>query len=113
MARRIGVGTDAVPDGGDRVPRAERDQRPATSSLLFNAKISSLGDTLAAAGMQRAAIGNADTTLTPALDADYRRWAPLALTDSSGIVPAGDVVVVVARTGSGRAVRLAARTRTA
>ena len=76
---------------GHLVPRAARDHGTQRPAPLSTPRSSALGDTLEAAGVQRAAIGNADTTLTPTADADYRRWAPLALTDENGIVPAGNV----------------------
>ena len=54
----------AIP-GAAIVCLAQHEVVSRNNSLLFDAKVSALGDTLAAAGVQRAAIGNGDTTLTP------------------------------------------------
>jgi hypothetical protein len=90
MARRIGVAARTIPESSI-VCLAQREVVGHNRRLLFDADVSVLGNTLAAAGVRRAAIGNGDTTLTPTFDADYRRWAALALTDQSGIVPEGAV----------------------
>ena len=90
MARRNGVDTTDIPRSAI-LCLAQHEVASRNGRLLFDAPISALGDTLAAAGVQRAAIANGDTTLTPTAAADYRRWAPLALTDQNGIVPAGEV----------------------
>jgi hypothetical protein len=90
MARRTGLPAASIPDTAV-VCLAQHEVAAHNNSLLFDAKVSSLGDTLAAAGVQRAVIGNGDTTLTPVNDVDYRRWTALALTDQNGIVPAGAV----------------------
>ena len=83
--------TSTIPTVVDPVPRAAPDRRAQQRSPV-RLQVSVLGDTLAAAGVQRAVIGNADTTLdavgrTPTTGAG----PPLALTDQNGIVPAGDV----------------------
>jgi hypothetical protein len=90
MARRIGLPVGRIPESSI-VCLAQHEIVGRNGRLLFDADVSVLGNTLAENRVQRAAIGNGDTTLTPSLDADYRRWAPLALTDQNGIVPAGDV----------------------
>jgi hypothetical protein len=90
MARRIGTRTAAIPSSAI-LCLAQHAIVSRNNGLLFDADISVLGDTLAAAGVDRAAIGNAESTLTPSLPGDYARWAPLALTDSNGMVPAGAV----------------------
>ena len=93
-----------------RVSVASRSTRswPRTRGKLFDAKQGLLGDTLAAAGVSRAVIGNADASLTPeaappgtpAGETGYRRFAPLALTGENGIVPAGEVASSLLTNGS-------------
>jgi hypothetical protein len=90
MARRNGVATDSIPETSI-VCLAQHEVVRRNRGLLFDADVGVLGDTLTAAGVGRAAIANGDTTLTPSADGDYRRWAPLALTDQNGIVPGGAV----------------------
>ena len=90
LARRNGMATAEIPDGSIAC-LAQHEIVSRNNGLLFNSQVSALGDALAAAGVNRAAIGNADPTLTPTQEADYRRWTPLALTDSNGLVPDGDV----------------------
>jgi hypothetical protein len=90
MARRNGVAASTIPESSI-VCLAQHEVVGHNGRLLFDADVSVLGDTLAAAGVRRAVIGNGDATLAPSADADYRRWAPLALTDQSGIVPEGAV----------------------
>jgi hypothetical protein len=90
MARRSGVPESTIP-ASSIVCLAEHQIVGRNNGLLFDSQVSVLGDTLEAAGIQRAVIGNGDTTLDPVADADFRRWAPLALTDRNGLVPAGDV----------------------
>jgi hypothetical protein len=90
MARRNGVSVSAIPSTSI-LCLEEHQIVSRNNGLLFNSQVSVLGDTLEAAGIQRAAIGNGDTTLAPSAGTDYRRWAALALTDHNGIVPAGDV----------------------
>jgi hypothetical protein len=90
MARRNGVSPSAIPSSSI-VCLAQHEIASRNGGLLFNAKVSALGDTLEAAGIQRAVIGNGDPTLRPTDSTDYRRWVGLALTDQNGLVPAGDV----------------------
>ena len=90
MARRNGVAVSAIPSTA--ILCLEQHQIVSRNNgLLFDAQVSALGDTLAAAGVQRAVIGNGDTTIVPTAGPDYRRWAALALTDRNGIVPDGAV----------------------
>ena len=100
-----------IPDVVDRVPRAARDRRPQRRAAvrLPRSSCSATRSRRPACSAPRSA--TATRRSRPIADADYRRWAPLALTDQNGIVPAGDGRLVVARTRSGRAVRLAARSR--
>ena len=90
MARRNGVDPRTIPEASI-VCLAQHEVVGHNGRLLFDADVSVLGNTLAAAGVRRAVIGNGDTTLAPSADVDYRRWAALALTDQSGIVPEGAV----------------------
>ncbi len=90
MARRNGVAESAI--SSSSIVCLEQHQIVSRNNgLLFDSQVSVLGDTLEAAGVGRAAIGNGDNTITPTAAADYRRWAALALTDHNGIVPGGDV----------------------
>ncbi len=93
LARRNGVPASTIP----RSAIGCFDQRQIVAknnSMLFDAEVGLLGGSLQAAGIQRAAIGNGDTTLTPSDSPDsidYQRYAPLALADANGIVPEGKV----------------------
>ena len=58
--------------------------------LLFDADIGALAATLASADVERAVIGNADTT-QPAGTGGYDRQVGLALADEHGVVPGGEV----------------------
>ena len=93
LARRNGVAASAIPRSAIGC-LAERQIVAKNNRMLFDAKEGLLGGSLAAAGIQRAAIGNGDTTLTPSDSPDsidFQRYAPLALADANGIVPEGDV----------------------
>jgi hypothetical protein len=63
------------------------------NSLLFDAKIGELGDTLASAGWSRAVIANADGTEpdSPVSAPRYHRTAVTALMGADGTVPGGAV----------------------
>ena len=90
MARRSGVPVGTIASSSI-VCLDEHQIISHNSGLLFDSQVSALGDTLEAAGIQRAVVGNADTTNAPTSGPDYQRWAALALTDRNGIVPAGAV----------------------
>ena len=90
MARRNGAPESTFPPSSI-LCLAQHQIVSRNNGLLFNSDVSVLGQALAAKGVQRAVIGNGDTTLTPSADVDYRRWAALTLTDQDGTVPAGDV----------------------
>ncbi|MEW6476141.1 MAG: hypothetical protein AB1679_28110 [Actinomycetota bacterium] len=55
------------------------------------AEIGSLGDALAAAGVDRAVVGNADEALAGREEHTFHREAVLALADGHGVLPAGEV----------------------
>jgi hypothetical protein len=55
------------------------------------AEIGALGDALARAGVARAVVGNADTSIDFGDPGTYHREAALALADRNGLVPGGDV----------------------
>ncbi len=94
MARRNAVPASAIPTSSIGC-LAHHEIEGRNERTHFDANVGSLGDTLAAAGVARAAIGNGDTTLSPTSpaveDTGYRRFAPLALADQNGLVPAGEV----------------------
>ncbi|HTK16420.1 MAG TPA: hypothetical protein VL769_08515 [Acidimicrobiia bacterium] len=98
LVRRGGVAAATIPQSAIGC-LAERQIAAKNARMLFDAKTALLGDTLEAAGVERAVIGNGDMTLTPSAtpaggvagDTDFRRFPPLALADHDGIVPAGAV----------------------
>ncbi len=63
----------------------------ANRKRLFDARVGALGDALARAGVDRAVIANADHAEPGPGAARYHREAALALSDSTGRVPAGEV----------------------
>jgi len=90
LARRDAIDPSAIPDSSV-LCLAQHEVIGHNASQLFDAPVSALGETLAAAGVSRAVIGNGDATLNPTLEDDYRRWTGLALTNRQGIVPEGAV----------------------
>ncbi len=94
MARRNGVAEDTIPDSSIGCLAHDK-LESRNQGTHFDANVSSLGDALEAAGVQRAVIGNGDTTLAPTYPPDgetgYHRFVPLALADSRGLVPEGAV----------------------
>jgi len=90
LARRTGVDASAI--GDDAIGCLAQSQIEGRNGRLhYEAEIGLFGGTLAAAGVDRAVIGNGDTMLDPTEDADYQREVALSLADGDGIVPAGDV----------------------
>jgi hypothetical protein len=65
------------------------DLERANDRTGYDARPGALGDELAAHGVGRAVVANADLGREQGVDAQYRRWAATALMDSRGEVPGG------------------------
>ncbi|MGQ0824789.1 MAG: hypothetical protein ACT4OX_07155 [Actinomycetota bacterium] len=89
MARRAGIAVAGISETAV-VCLAQPAIATRNDNLLFDAEIGGLGDALAAAGVHRAVIANADRA-EPTGTAGYFRMAGLALADSNGVVPGGTV----------------------
>jgi hypothetical protein len=89
MARRAGLAPDAISENAI-VCLAQPAIITHNSTLLFEAKIGALAGALNRAGIQRAAIGNADEAV-PVGEVGYERGVGLALADANGVVPGGAV----------------------
>lgn len=89
LARRTGVAASSI-TRNDIACVAQPAIASRNNHLLFDAKVGLLGDTLAANGVDRAAIGNSDDQEPPSND-DWQRSVALALAGAGGTVPDGAV----------------------
>ena len=80
-----------IPDVRDRVPRAARDRRRATTACCSTRRSARSATRSPRPACSAPRSATATRRSRRRRDADYRRWAPLALTDQNGIVPAGAV----------------------
>ena len=108
--RRLGARAEPAEEGGIVSP-APRILKALNAERRRGAQVGALGDALAAAGVARAVVANADTSLTDPEKASWHREAALVLAGADGRVPNGvvDRTLLAADPGAPFGVRLDSR----